>query len=324
MTAEDEVLREVREQLGLHDARSRVWRAYPEHLRPDYVLVEGTTHYLIEAKGSRAGVAEVAQLSFWRDFFARHGQFKPEEARLVLASRSVTPAAESLLETMGIDFVRLPPGSRPPPSSKNRDTVGQITTPKAWHVTYELLAGGATSVRQLAQRTNVSYGWAHKTVASLIALGVARHEHGVVAIHDVPRLLNGVAWERPFRQLQVVELPTDFESVEDGAVELTSQLKHSGEDFAFTAHTAAGPYTGYGFRADRFHLYADASVVKELIVPGNGPKLHTYKVDRPLEGATEMDGLRLASKEQVLLDLAGLGPGAKDITNALVKAVARS
>ena len=100
---------------------------------------------------------------------------------------------------------------------------------------------------------------------------------------------------------------TDFASVEEGARELASQLAHYPDPYAFTAHTAAGLDTGYGFRADRAYVYADPDLLRDLVNDGHGAVFHVYKPDRPLDDTQEMDGTKLASKEQVLLDLAGMG-----------------
>lgn len=318
---EEKVLSFLQGALRLRNPRTMREVDLPSEARPDFVLRDGARTVVVDVKRGRAGVTSLAQLVFYRDMLTRRTGKHPT---LVLAATAFTEAVEALARESDVKLVLLPVDLLPPSGPAKAEAAGQVATPAAWRVTYALLEKGSSSIRQLSKSAHVSYGWAHHTVRALQALGVAEQRGSVVRLTDRDRLLNGVAWDRPLRSLQRAELRTNYGSVEEGARELTRGLRRRKLSFAFTAHTAAGIYTGYGFRGDRFHLYADPKQVEPMVESGKGPILHVYAADRDLDGVEEREGILLASKPQVLLDLAGMGAGARDILNAMVSSLART
>lgn len=289
--------------------------------RPDLILKRGGKTYLIEVKAGRADATAVNQLCFYRDALARTQGLDEAEIRIVLAAKSIPQSIQTILGTVDGTAVELPPSLRleqDAPSVPMGKT--QVTTPKAWRVICTLLARPSPSIKRLHEEADVSYGWTHKTVRNLEELGVLGRKDGLLTVTDPSKLFNGIAWERPLRTLETTEVPTGFASVEEAGRELTRTLDRAGATFAFTAHTAAALYTGYAFRSDRFYLYTDdAGIVRDLASDGEGPILTLYEPGRDLEGSEEVEGIRLASKCQVLLDLAGMGPKAGDMTQAMVE-----
>lgn len=321
MPQEAEALAYLRSELGLLDAQEETWEG-PSNLphRPDLVLQRDDQVYVIEIKAGRADANAVNQLCFYRDALARSRGLNEENVRIVLAAKSIPHGVREALEAVDGLAVELPPSLRLE-GSRASVPMGktQVTTPKAWHVICALLARPAPSINQLHEAADVSYGWTHRTVRNLEELGVVGRENGLLTVTDRSKLLNGVAWERPLGALETTEMPTGFASVEEGGRELTRALGRAGSEFAFTAHTAGALYTGYAFRSDRFYLYVDdTEIVRDLVGDGDGPTLVLYEPDRDLEGWEEVEGLRLASRCQVLLDLAGMGPKAGDMTRAMV------
>lgn len=325
MSAEREALEHVRTRLGLDRGRL-LDQALPgpPGAHPDLVVETDQGTYVVELKRGRADLQAVAQLCFYRDVLTRARGLAPARVRIVLAAKNIPAAVREALEAVdgtALDLpANLPMGEPEPPKPTGKT---QLTTPKAWRVAFALLAGGPASVRQLSLRAGVSYGWAHRTVQTLEERGIAQRKGGQIVLADRAKLLNGVAWERPLRSLRAAELKTGFESVEQGARELTRVLGRSEQKFAFTAHTAAALYAGYSFRADRFYLYAsDPDVLPDLVGEGQGPTLEVLRPDRELGPTETREGMRLASKAVVLLDLAGMGPGAADVTRTMVEHLA--
>lgn len=325
MTRQDDALAYVRSELGLSEAETEGWTT-PGNLPapPDLVLRRGEEVYVIELKTGRADLRSVGQLCFYRDLIARSEGLGENKIRIVLAAKAVPEGVREALEGVGGSTVRLPPDLELPQDQASIPLgKTQVTTPKAWRVVCTLLARPAPSINQLHEDSEVSYGWTHRTVKNLEELGVLGRDSGLLTLTDRSKLLNGVAWERPFDSLKTRELATDFESVERGGRELTRALGRSGTTFAFTAHTAAALHTGYAFRSDAFYLYVDdPDLVPDLVEEGDGPKLFLYEPDRPLERTELVEDVRLASRCQVLLDLAGMGPKAADMTRAMVEDLA--
>jgi len=105
------LVEEIARKLGLKNPREHKWRAFHRELRPDLVVADGAKQVLVAIKAARAGVQDVALLVFWREFFENQNQLKRSDARLVLASRSITGAAENLLETMASNTCACPQAS---------------------------------------------------------------------------------------------------------------------------------------------------------------------------------------------------------------------
>jgi len=322
---EDAALAYVCSELDLTDAQPEDWSAQTGiPRRPDLVLRQGDEVYVVEVKAGRADLHAVEQLCFFRDVIGRDEGVSEDRVHLVLAAKTVPEGVLQALEHVDGRVVQLPAGlEMQEETSKAPLSKAQVTTPKAWRVICTLLAGPVPSINQLHEEADVSYGWTHRTVTNLEDLGVVGRKNGLLTVTDRSKLLNGVAWERPLDSLKVRELSTNVESVEAGGRELTQALDRSGTAFAFTAHTAGALYTGYAFRSDTFYLYADdPDLVPDLVEEGDGPKLIVYEPDRSLDEAELVEGLRLASRCQVLLDLAGMGPKAGDMTRAMVEDLA--
>ena len=81
-------------------------------------------------------------------------------------------------------------------------------------------------------------GWTHKVIEILNEQNIVRKEGGYVTIADVKNLLNGVAWERPLKNLQEEELFVNFTGAHVAAQEITRALKEQKIPFAFTSYTS--------------------------------------------------------------------------------------
>jgi len=127
----------------------------------------------------------------------------------------IPPREEVIAKKVDISFVLLPHTIR---SSTSIDTNGiankniKITSDKSWKVVARLLKEQTTSIRQLALKEHVSYGWAHATIQSLINQGIVIRKEKYVCISDINKLLNGVAWERPFENLRAEEINIEYDS----------------------------------------------------------------------------------------------------------------
>ena len=242
----------------------------------------------------------------------------------VLICKVVPPDLLSLADSVGIHVVRLdwevplPGGSREGSTSRAR----KITSEKSWIVVSTLLASGPTSIKALALKGGLSYGWAHATVAKLMDMGVASRTAEGVTIVDVAKLLNGVAWERPFGELRRMVVRMKTKDAMAAAMGLTAFLDDGHVEHAFTSWTAGDLYTGYLKRGDSLHVYIPRDrwdMIRGLDEEDGTIEVFAYLPDRDVFSRKErIHGLYLVEPPVALLDLAGLGHAGHDLAMEMV------
>ncbi|MBA7468639.1 hypothetical protein ES707_03891 [subsurface metagenome] len=225
-------------------------------------------------------------------------------------------------------MIKLPWTLGPPLNREFKPSKGRITSEKSWRIVSRLLKERSTSIRQLALKEGVSYGWAHKTVEMLMSQNIVKKNDSYVQIGDVKKLLNGIAWERPMKNLNIAEIPMQFGESIPAARDISSLLSEQNVPFAFTGYTAGGLYTGYAVRQDAVYLYLDkknldlfTEIFKTSFYESNRNSIRAwiYAPDRDVFTETQQkEGITVVSPAQTLLDLAGFGYSAMDLTRAMV------
>jgi len=92
----------------------------------------------------------------------------------------------------------------------------------------------------------------------------------------------------------------------------------------FTSYTAASLYTCYGVRHDAVYLYMRTEHLgyfRELFESSSqkGVLAVIYQPDRKIfQNIQEIEGIRIVSPAQTLLELAGMGYSAMDMTKQMV------
>ena len=290
---------------------------------PDYTVRSETVQYLVQVK-HRLNVQDLALALLARESIRRGEGSGTTRSEPVLICKVVPPDLQSLADIVDIHVLRLdwevplPGGSREGSTTRAR----KVTSQKSWRVVFTLLASGPTSIKALARRADLSYGWAHATVAKLMDMGVASRTAEGVTIVDVAKLLNGVAWERPFGEIRRMTVRMRAGDAMEAARTLQSVLDDGNIDHAFTAWTAGDLYTGYLKRGDSVHLYVPRDrwgLVRELETRDGAIDVVVYMPDRDAFSRTErISGLDLVEPALALLDLAGLGHAAHDLAMELV------
>lgn len=319
---EDKIKEFLALKLGLSDGatfdRDVILHDTKLPIEVDQVIKDRGNYYFVEIK-SRGDINSVAQLVLLREWLK---EGFPGERRFVVAAKQITEHVKEVGKKMGIEVLELPYGvemcgERGLPTRK-----GKMTSEKSWRIVSRLLKERGISIRKLSIEENVSYAWSHATVQNLLSRGIASKKGNYVVIRDIPQLLNGVAWERPFEELFYDEIYVDYENVYQAGKVLTEYLKKHDVPFSFTAYTAAGQYSGYGRRYDTLYMYIEKGQVdkfKKEFETGAGIKLRMYIPDRDVfTNSAVIGGIQVVSLEQVLLDLSGLGYSGRDITKALV------
>jgi DNA-binding Lrp family transcriptional regulator len=296
----------------------------------DFVVKDEEKTYFVEIK-NRVNVDGIARFVLLKELHKKDGN-ESSDFVPVIAAKIIPPREEELARELGIKVIQLPRSFKlestkfAAPKKKVK-----ISSEKAWKVISRLLREKMTSIRQLSILENVSYGWAHATVQSLIEQGIVKKKGNYVNISDTNKLLNGLAWERPLKNLLAGEIITDYEDAAEAAKEIAHILEKQGVNFAFTSYTAGGLYTGYAVRHDAVYLYLEkddlgffrgsfgkAEVTKES--KGKGVKVYLYIPDRDIFSYTrEIEGIKVVSPSQVLLDLSGLGYSGMDMAMVVLE-----
>jgi hypothetical protein len=202
----------------------------------------------------------------------------------------------------------------------------KLTSPKSWRVVSYLLGTKEASIRHLSIGSGVSYGWTYAIVQALISKRIASEGRGHIKITDINKLLNGIAWERPFERLFTQEIRIAANSATALAREISSVCDEQQIPCAFTSFTAGELYTGYGASHDSIYLYLDKKNIAELaemfeVRTEGGYAIRFYNPDRNLFKDRIMfsiENIWLVSPAQALLDCAGLGYAGHDLTLKLV------
>jgi hypothetical protein len=291
--------------------------------RSDMILVTDDTLYVVEMK-QRLTTDHVARALLIKQMLEIEGSEYPNP-EMVLVAKVVPRKVQSVADAVGILIIRLESDIQLPFSTSTRPSrVSKISHWKSWKVTTDLIRSGPTSIRKLSITSGVSYGWTHATVRHLVEMGVATRNDEGVSITDKERLLDGVAWERPLTNLLVRTVQVSGGDYMETAREIEDAMTDWNMEHAFTGFTSGGIYTGYGQRFDRIFMYIDPKAVDELersISDGMGRiELMMHAPDRNLwREKRVVEGITIVSPAQTLLDLIGLGYGARTMAREMWK-----
>jgi hypothetical protein len=288
----------------------------PQGMHPDLLIKDGKEKYIVEISNT-ASLQKLAQLALYQRLLDNR-----KKINFVLAAKVIPTSIIETAKQVGIRVVTLPRDiSIGPDIEKQR---AKLTTEKAWKVCVRLIKERGCSIRQIALKEGISYGWTHATVKRLIARGIVKQRGNFVEIHDPNKLMDAVAWERPLKELEIGSFKTPFSTPYEAAETLSRTTKKWEMPIAFTSYTSASLYVGYAARHDSVYCYVlnkEAYLeLKREVEDKEGTSVICYTPDRDVfKSAQERKKIMLVSLEQTLLDLAGLGYSARDFALELVK-----
>ena len=246
---------------------------------------------------------------------------RPDE--IILAGRLIPDSIQRAANQLNIGIIHLPEDIFIRKESQRPR--GKLTSKKAWKIILHLLEKGPCSIRSISKSNNISYGWTHGVITNLISREIVDQKGNLVEITDMQGLLNAIAWERPLKELEEFEITTSFGSTHDLARTLTDWSERRGSPAVMCAYIASTLHFGLGVRSDLVQCYIDDREILEAVrreFPSeqeNGIKLKILKPDRNvLDDSLTVDKIRITSKEQTVLDVAGLGYSGRDLLIELV------
>jgi hypothetical protein len=285
-------------------------------VRPDIVFRDGKKWYVVEVANT-ASIERLSQLVLYQRLMD-----KRKNIHFILAAKVIPTSVLKIADKVGVRIVNLPRGI--PIAREIEVHKAKLTTEKAWRVSSRLLGDKACSIRQIALKEGLSYGWAHAIVKRLLSRGIAVQKGNLVEIADVNALLDAVAWERPLADLRLGTVRSSIKGSYEAAETLTRTAKEWSMPLSFTAYTAASLYVGYGARHDSVYCYVsnrDAFLeLKREMGEGKGIEIIYHSADRDVfSQVRDKEGILVVSPEQTLLDLAGLGYSARDFALEMVR-----
>ena len=332
ITGEENLLLEhIKRELDIGDNASISWEVPVLNGQPflaDLVIEDYSKKYIIEIT-SRLTLDVIGRQLVLKKILSDSDSTN-RYAEFVVASKLISPETEKIARMCDIRVITLPYRAD---LSKNEKSdvrrIEKISSDKSWKIVVALLTEKESSIRHIALKANVSYGWTHATIKSLVAKGIVVDIDNYVKLQDIPKLLNGIAWERPFEKLYYNEVVLPESDTMSAARTITRLCDGQAIDCGFTSFTAGGIYTKYGYRHDTVYVYIRTNRLDSFLKSFNasdtqGIKVRVYKPDRDVFADTKViEGVRLVSPAQALLDLAGLGYSGRDLTLKFAENYAR-
>lgn len=279
----------------------------------DLILEHDRAVYIIGIKLSRATLQTVFKLVLYGKAVAQ--RYSDQKVYLKLYAPSITADAREAFIKAGGSFQKLGPARHGAPAPV------KVTSPGSWKVVCYFIKNDGSTMNQASVNTGVSYPWTRSVVKKLVELGAFGDKGRKVSVADMDALFKAVAWERPVNGLKRLGFRSCFDSEREALKELYSNMEGIVPKSACTLFTAADMYLEGKPSGGCVQLYADenaACVVRSLMGEGEGVSFQVYNPDRELE-AYSIDGVRVVSIEQAILDLAGLGSAGADAARVLVQ-----
>jgi hypothetical protein len=287
----------------------------------DLLIIERDEVFLIEIV-SRCSIDTLARLNLARDMYIR-GTGMTMKVTPVLVTNAISSTLLDMAESLGFTIIDVPKGMLPESRVSSGKKPVKISSEKSWQVVSKLIQLKTSSIKRLSEETLVSYGWAHATIEHLLRQNIVAREGDWVHVRDLDRLLTGIAWERSTMDLVTMEFPLGPGEAFGLAKDISDHLEHDHIPFAFACYLPGTLYTGYAERFDSLQLYlapSNAEFLKNRFqAEGGKVKIQVLSPDRDLLAtARRIENIQVTSPSQTLLDLAGLGFRAKDMTRMMV------
>jgi hypothetical protein len=280
----------------------------------DLILEHDKAVYIIGIKLTRATRQTVFKLILYGKAVAQ--RYSDRKVHMKLYAPSMAPDAKAYFLKAGGSFQKLGSGRRGAASQI------KITSPGSWKVVCYFLKNDGSTTNQASVKAGVSYPWTRSVVKKLVELGALDDKERKVRVVDLDALFKAVAWERPINGIKGLQFQSAYDDEQEALKELYSNVEGIVPKSACTLFTAADLYLEGVASGGCIQLYAGenaAQVVKSLMGEGNGISFQIYNPDREMEeDIYDINGVRVVSIEQAILDLAGLGSAGADSAKILV------
>lgn len=280
----------------------------------DLILEHGDAVYIIGIKLTRANVNTVVKLLLYGKTVGQ--RYLGKKVAIKLYAPAIAPDAKAALFKAGGVFQKLG-------GTKARQTGAEqvkLTSPASWKVICHFFKTDSDTINHAAVSAGVSYPWARSVVKRLIELKAFEEYGKKVRLSDLDALFKHIAWERPINSLKGLDFKSAYADETEALKELYDNVEGIVPQSACALFTSADLYLEGRPTGGCVQLYADenaALVTKSLLGEGEGISFQVYTPDREMN-VYAIDGIRVVSVEQTILDLAGLGMSGVDAAKVMV------
>jgi len=165
---------------------------------------------------------------------------------------------------------------------------------------------------EVSKAMGVSYGRSNEVVnflkdAGIVSVGWRRCE-----LVDAIRLLEILAFQRPFEKLLVSSFNLESLSIAEGENLLRESCRRNRSRYGLTVFSGLRRFMEYYITYPAIHVYVEDQRVSERIPKGNGPvSINLLSADHSsiLGSSVEVEGFSVCSRAQVIIDLFSSGLG---------------
>ena len=263
---------------------------------------------LVDIETGRPTPDDIMRISFYTKII----KSPSKQVKLILYAPIFPSKVRELANIADVELVTLPERFL---ISKGHSDHVKITSVKAWMVIAHILKNKRFTIRNTSITSGTSFGWTHAIFVQLQQSGIIERQGNVYVLVDLPRLLDGLAWERPLSSFIVKEWTAATDTID----ETLADILIADKDAVLTGYSAAEGLTDYSRRMDLVQVYSTqpSQLEKQLGTAKEGMTIQVLRPDRqiPIRPATGSSKERIpaVSMDQLILDLAGLGYPARDV-----------
>lgn len=207
---------------------------------------------------------------------------------------------------------------------EHRVPIPKLSTESSIKVILALLKLRSATIQEISNTSGVSYAWTHIVISRLIQIGGINRHTGFVAVTDLDKILDSIAYERPIKALTYREVFVDWSDALDLASFISSASEEHHIHPVFTSYISASLRDRYNIRHDKAMLYLPKSEYSELvnIIPTSAQGnvgLIVLMPDRDvLTGSEIINGVRVVSGEVTILDLISGGIATREVVLRMI------
>lgn len=182
-----------------------------------------------------------------------------------------------------------------------------------------------TNILEISRATDVSYGWSNEVVNFLKSTGIVSVSWRKCELVDAIRLLEILAFQRPFSKLTACSFNLETLSIAEGEDLLREYCLREHLRYGLTVFSGLKRFMEYYITYPTIHAYVEDIRISDQIPEGNGPiSINLLPTDHPniLDNSIEVKGFSVCSRAQVIIDLFSSGLG-RDAAIKLVEMVKR-
>jgi hypothetical protein len=188
----------------------------------------------------------------------------------------------------------------------------KLTSVQSYKIVGYLLEQPQTNMLEVSRATGISYGWTNEVVNFLKGAGIVSTGWRECKLVDAVRLLEILAFQRPFYKLTAHSFTLEAFSVAEGEDLLKECCQKRGMRYGLTVFSGLSRFMEYYITYPIIHAYVEDEDIADQLPKGNGPisiKLLLADHSNILKNVVDVEGFSICSRAQVIIDLFSSGVG---------------